>query len=178
MTLSGVIPYVGGLVASGIVGVGIQQVVDRRSATNRASAESPDFKRIDLAGRWFNVNESTIKGERVVNGGWVTVRQARNRLFLQNEIRSPENPDGGYLWRGELTIWDNQHLLGWYVAREPNVLSKGTFYYVLHATGTEMTGRWVGRSYDEGLISGNCCLARTESRAREISDGFVASRIE
>jgi hypothetical protein len=175
MTLNGVIPYVGGLIASGIVGVVIQQAVDRRSATKRASAESPGFRRIDLAGRWFNVNESTIKGQRVVNGSWVTVRQVRNRLFLQNETKSPENPDGGYLWRGELRIWDNQHLLGWYVAREPNVLSKGTFYYVLHATGTEMTGRWVGRSYDEGLISGNCCLARTEDRAREIAEEFVAS---
>jgi hypothetical protein len=176
MTLNGAIPYVSGLIASGIVGVVIQQVVDRRSAARRAHAESPGFRRLDLAGRWFNVNESTIKGKRVVNGSWVIVRQVRNRLFLQNETKSPENPDGGFLWRGELRIWDNQHLLGWYVAREPNVLSKGTFYYVLHATGAEMTGRWVGRSYDEGLVSGNCCLARTENRAREIADGFVASQ--
>jgi hypothetical protein len=172
MALSGAVPYIGGLIASGAVGVAIQQLVDRRSAAKRASAESPGFKRIDLAGRWFNVNESTIKGERIVNGGWVDIRQVRNCLFLHNETRSPENPDGGYLWRGELRIWDNQHLLGWYVAREPNVLSKGTFYYVLHATGAEMTGRWVGRSYDEGLISGNCCLARTEKRAREIAAEF------
>ena len=176
MTLNGAIPYVGGLIASGVVGVAIQQAVDRYSATKRARAESPGFKRIDLAGRWFNVNESIVKGKRVVNGSWVTVRQVRNRLFLQNETRSPENPDGGYLWRGELKIWDNQLLLGWYVAREPNVLSKGTFYYVLHATGTEMAGRWVGRSYDEGLITGNCCLARTEARAREIADDFIGSQ--
>ena len=100
-----------------------------------------------------------------MNGEVVNIRQDRNRLFLQNEARSLENPEGGYLWKGEIRIWDNQHLLGWYVAREPNVISKGTFYFVLHPNGGDMGGRWVGRSYDGDMSSGCCSMAREKKRA-------------
>ena len=40
--------------------------------------------------------------------------------------RSAQNERGGYLWRGELRLWDGQVLMGWYAAADGNVLSKGT----------------------------------------------------
>jgi hypothetical protein len=178
MLLGGVAPYVAGLVASGAVGVGIQHIVDARSAPSRARAASPDFARLKLDGSWHAIWESSIDGRTVINHETVSVRQVRNRLYLQNDTRSPENPEGGYLWRGELEVWDNQHLLGWYVAREPNVISKGTFYFVLHPNGRDMGGRWVGRSYDGEMIDGCCAMARDEQRAHVVIDELLAVRNE
>jgi hypothetical protein len=111
-----------------------------------------------------------------MNNEKVSVRQVRNRLFLQNEAISPDNPDGGYLWKGELEIWDNQHLLGWYVAREPNVISKGTIYFVLHSNGRDMGGRWVGRSYDGEMIEGCCAMARDKQRVHAVIRDLVKKR--
>jgi hypothetical protein len=56
--------------------------------------------------------------------------------------------DGGYLWRGELRLWDNELLMGWYAANDGAVRSKGTMYFVIHAHGINLLGRWVGMSYD------------------------------
>lgn len=167
-TLSTAAPYILGLLASGAVGVAIQQIVDRRSAASRARRESSDYRRLELGGDWYAMWESTIEGKTVMNGEPVEARQKRNIVYLRNTVRSDENPDGGFLWTGELRVWDNQHLLGWYVARESNVLSKGTFYYVLHPNGQHMSGRWVGRSYDGDMISGCCVLARSEENARKV----------
>lgn len=44
--------------------------------------------------------------------------------------------------------------MGWYVADEGAVRSKGTMYFVLHQHGLHMVGRWVGLSYDGPIISG------------------------
>ena len=75
--------------------------------------------------------------------------------------RSSENERGGYLWRGELRLWDGQVLMGWYAAADGNVLSKGTMFFVLHAHGEYAEGRWVGLSYDGPIVTGYAALART-----------------
>jgi hypothetical protein len=61
--------------------------------------------------------------------------------------------EGGYLWEGELRLWDNEILMGWYVAIEGAVRSKGTMYFVIHQHGANMTGRWVGLGYDGPIVS-------------------------
>jgi hypothetical protein len=175
MSLDSATLYIGGIIASGAVGAGIHQLVDQRNATNRARAVSPDFKRLKLDGSWFAVWESAVEGSKVINSEAVIVRQVRNKLYLQNTTRSPENPKGGYLWKGEIQVWDNQHLLGWYVAREPNVISKGTFYFVLHPNGQDMSGRWVGRSYDGEMIEGYCAMSRDKQSARAVVDNLVGN---
>ena len=38
--------------------------------------------------------------------------------------------------------------MGWYIADEGAVRSKGTLYFTLHQHGISATGRWVGLSYD------------------------------
>lgn len=70
--------------------------------------------------------------------------------------------EGGYLWQGELRIFDNEALIGWYVADEGAVRSKGSMYFALHQHGLHATGRWVGLSHDGPIVSGWAALARTE----------------
>jgi Glyoxalase-like domain len=52
--------------------------------------------------------------------------------------------DGSYRWRGELRLWDNEALIGWYRSTDAAVRSKGSLYLALHPHGTHAWGRWVG----------------------------------
>lgn len=70
--------------------------------------------------------------------------------------------EGGYLWRGEMKLWDNEILMGWYVADEGAVRSKGVMYFVLHQHGIHTAGRWVGLSYDGPIITGWGAMAHTK----------------
>ena len=81
---------------------------------------------------------------------------------------------GGYLWSGELRMWDPALLMGWYAAADGATRSKGTLYFVLHPHGQQMTGRWVGLSYDSDLATGWAALARTKTDARKTLDELRA----
>ena len=67
---------------------------------------------------------------------------------MDNVEKSSENKLGGYLWRRECKLYDNEHLLGHYLSREPNVISKSTIYFLLNRVGNFMVGKWVGCNYD------------------------------
>jgi hypothetical protein len=69
--------------------------------------------------------------------------------LIQVEATARGRPveEGGYLWRGELRLWDNEILMGWYAANDGSVRSKGTMYFVMHPHGISATGRWVGLIY-------------------------------
>ena len=84
--------------------------------------------------------------------------------------RSLSTADGGYHWRGELRLWDNQVLMGWYAANDQSVRSNGTMYFVLHPHGQQITGRWVGLSYDGKVVTGWGAMAHTELEARHLID--------
>jgi hypothetical protein len=58
--------------------------------------------------------------------------------------------------------------MGWYVGTENAVRSKGTMYFVLHQHGVNMTGRWVGLSYDGPIITGWGAIARSEEEVRTL----------
>lgn len=78
--------------------------------------------------------------------------------------------DGGYMWQGELRLWDNEIMMRWYVANEAAVRSKGTMYLVLHQHGTRMTGRWVGLCYDGPVVTGLGSIARSRDQALALMD--------
>ena len=92
--------------------------------------------------------------------------------LIQIEATARGRPveEGGYLWRGELRLWDNEILMGWYAANDASVRSKGTMYFVLHPHGIHATSRWVGLSYDGNIVTGWSSMARTEDEARQLVD--------
>jgi len=87
-------------------------------------------------------------------------------------------PAGGYLWCGELRIWDNEVLMGWYVADDGAVRSKGTMYFVLHPHGLHMVGKWVGLSYDGPLESGWGAMAQTKEVVLELVEHLKNGQID
>jgi hypothetical protein len=76
--------------------------------------------------------------------------------------------EGSYRWRGELRLWDNEALIGWYRSTDAAVCSKGSLYLALHPHGTYAWGRWVGMSYDGEVVTGWGAIARTEDEAHRV----------
>jgi transcriptional regulator with XRE-family HTH domain len=121
--------------------------------------------KINLAGAWWASWQTLKDGEEVVTLQEVRFRQEGDRIELETTTRGISVEEGGYHWRGELRIWDNEVLMGWYVATDGSVRSKGTMYFVLHPHGQRMSGRWVGMSYDGKIVTGWGAMARDADTA-------------
>src|SRR3954465_6025806 len=124
--------------------------------------------RVQLQGTWWAAWQTFSEGQQLIATQPVGLNQHGSRVQIEALERSAENERGGYLWRGELRVWDGQILMGYYAAADGNVRSKGTMYLVLHAQGDHAQGRWVGLSYDGPVISGYATLARSQEQAKTI----------
>src|SRR3954453_9002865 len=122
--------------------------------------------RVKLEGTWWTAWQTFNEGQQVIATQPVGLSQHGSTVQIEALERSAENERGGYLWRGELRLWDRQILMGYYAAADGNVRSKGTMYLVLHAQGDYAHGRWVGLSYDGPVVSGYGPLARTQDQAK------------
>ena len=131
---------------------------------------------IDLTGDWWT--------------GWQTYRDGVERLAVQPTHFAQEDDfievaasaraltddqGGGYLWRGELRLWDSELLMGWYAAADGAVRSKGTMYFVLSARGLPALGRWVGLSYDGKIVTGWAAIAQHEQQIPDLIRGLEDS---
>ncbi|MGH8903204.1 MAG: helix-turn-helix domain-containing protein [Egibacteraceae bacterium] len=121
---------------------------------------------LDLSGTWHGVWETTAEGEPNINTEVLRVEQGGNHIIMQNEAISPENPIGGYLWRGDCTLHDNAFLMGMYTATDPNDRQRGVMFFNIHRSGQFMVGRWVGCTYDTDLYDGLTVLAREREVAQ------------
>jgi transcriptional regulator with XRE-family HTH domain len=129
-----------------------------------------------LTGTWHAIWQTRVEGEESLDTEIVDIRQGRHHvLIMENQERSPENPIGSFLWRAECRVYDGHYLMGTYAAREPNIRSKGTLYFALHASGTFMLGRWAGVNYDSEMATGLSVLARDAQVARAKLEAQVAA---
>jgi transcriptional regulator with XRE-family HTH domain len=132
-------------------------------------AGTPDH-RVNLSGDWWSSWQTFKDGREVITVQPVHFAQRGELINWHAVDRGIDVVDGGYLWRGELRLWDNEILMGWYAADDGAVRSKGTVYFVLHPHGVSLTGRWVGLSYDGSIITGWGATAKTKEEARELID--------
>lgn len=122
--------------------------------------------RINLNGDWWASWQTSKDLEEVVTAQEVRITQQGELLTLHTTTRGIAVEDGGYHWHGELRLWDNQVLLGWYAADDGSIRSKGTMYFVLHPHGQLMHGRWVGLSHDGKIMTGWGSMAKSEEAVR------------
>ena len=122
---------------------------------------------LDLHGPWWACWQSFRDGEETMAIHRIEATQQGDILNLIAHERTRTVEEGGYLWTGELRLWDNEALIGWYRASEGAIRSKGSMYFALHAQGQHAIGRWVGLSYDSELETGFAVLARTEELLTE-----------
>jgi transcriptional regulator with XRE-family HTH domain len=124
--------------------------------------------RIDLTGEWWASWQTSKDSEEVITAQEVRLTQQRDLIDVQTLTRGISVEDGGYHWHGELRLWDNEIVMGWYAANDGSVRSKGTMYFVVHPHGVSMTGRWVGLSYDGKIMTGWGGVAHSEEEARRL----------
>jgi transcriptional regulator with XRE-family HTH domain len=125
--------------------------------------------RVGVSGEWWACWQTWNKGREILNPHIVRMRQSGDDIEIVAITRGTHEVDeGGHLWRGELRLWDNEILMGWYVADEGAVRSKGTMYFTMHQHGQKMSGRWVGLSYDGPIVSGWGAMARTGDEALRV----------
>jgi transcriptional regulator with XRE-family HTH domain len=129
-------------------------------------------QRVDVSGKWWSAWQTTKNGREMVTTQELNLHHHRDTVAVHALTRGVAVADGGYLWTGELRMWDHEILMGWYAAADGATRSKGTMYFVLHPHGQHMTGRWVGLSYDSNLATGWAALARTKTDARAVLDGL------
>lgn len=129
----------------------------------RRRSTSSGSRLMDLSGQWHAIWQTTVEGQPNINTEMVTITQSGTELVLQNEAKSLENPLGGYLWRSDAALVDNQYVLGSYAATEPRVSSRGTLYFVVNRSGTYLIGKWVGCNLDSNFTWGFGVLAQDKS---------------
>ena len=127
-------------------------------------------QQVDVSGRWWSAWQTSKAGREVVAVQELNLHHHRDTVAVHALTRGVAVAEGGYLWTGELRMWDHEILMGWYAAADGATRSKGTLYFVLHPHGQQMTGRWVGLSYDSNLATGWAALARTRTDARTVLD--------
>jgi transcriptional regulator with XRE-family HTH domain len=125
-------------------------------------------QRLQITGDWWAGWQTWKDGAPVHTSQPVQIRQRGTDLDIAALERGISAEEGGYLWRGQLRLWDNEILMGWYAADDHAVRSKGTLYLVIHPHGHQMRGRWVGLSYDGPIVSGWSAFARTEQEAQTL----------
>jgi len=132
-------------------------------------------QRLKITGDWWAGWQTWKDGQEVHTSQPIQIRQRGAELDIAALDRGITAEEGGYLWRGQLRLWDNEILMGWYAADDEAVRSKGTLYLVIHPHGHQIHGRWTGLSYDGPVQTGWSAIARTEDAAQQLlanlSDG-------
>lgn len=114
----------------------------------------------DLSGTWYAVWETIVEGKPSFDTEVLGVKQTGNRVAIENEAASPDNPTGAYLWSADCVLHDNAFLMGSYGAIDSNDRQRGVMFFNIHRSGQFMVGRWVGCTYDEDMFDGLTVIAR------------------
>lgn len=134
--------------------------------------------RINVTGDWWASWQTSKDSQEIVTAQEVHMEQRSDLVKVASTTRGIAVEDGGYMWNGELRLWDNEILMGWYVADEGAVRSKGTMYMVVHPHGVSMKGRWVGISYDGKIVTGWGAMGKSEEEARRLIEELKAEEAQ
>jgi transcriptional regulator with XRE-family HTH domain len=122
---------------------------------------------LDLSGIWWCAWQTWKDSVPRIDVHLLEVHQHGDLLQLDADRALPV-AEGSYRWRGEMRLWDNEALIGWYRSTDAAVRSKGSLYLALHPHGGYAWGRWVGMSYDGQVITGWGGMARSEEEAHKV----------
>jgi transcriptional regulator with XRE-family HTH domain len=129
-----------------------------------------------LDGTWWAAWQTFVRGEQVITSQPVALQQLGQTVRIEALELSTEKTIADYLWRGELRVWDNHILMGWYAATDENVRDKGTMFFVLHTHGDYAEGRWVGNSYDGPIVTGCAALAHSRDEVLATIEALIHAR--
>jgi transcriptional regulator with XRE-family HTH domain len=131
--------------------------------------------RVKLGGTWWASWQTFREGAEKIASQQVEIKQEGDRLQVATITRGLPEEVGGYHWSGELRLWDNEVLLGWYAASDGSIRSKGTMYFVLHPHGLNMSGRWTGLGYDGRIMTGWGSMGQTQEESEQTMARLISS---
>ena len=131
--------------------------------------------RVNLTGHWWASWQTSRSGTEKIATQEVEIKQEGSTLHVTTLTRGLSVEEGGYHWSGELRLWDNEILMGWYASNDGSIRSKGTMYFVLHPHGLNMSGRWVGLGYDDQIMTGFASMAHSREESEEAMTRLVHS---
>ncbi|WP_281211552.1 helix-turn-helix transcriptional regulator [Nocardia speluncae] len=134
------------------------------------AGESPGG--IDLSGDWCAAWQSQKDGVGRVDVHALTIGQQGEILSLNGSLARPVG-EGSVQWLGELRLWDNEALMGWYRTADGAVRSKGTIYFALHPHGQMAWGTWAGQSCEGLVIRGWGAIARDRDEVERVVHGLI-----
>lgn len=166
------------------VGVAIARAL--RMSVLELVGEGPS-QRVNLTGEWWMSWQTSSDGRDQVTAQTVQFMQQEDLITMQTTSRGTVDAgeggrvtltveDGGYHWHGELRLWDNRVLIGWYAANDGGVASKGSLYFGLGAHGDSALGMWTGMSRDGDLLSGWGALGKFEDQVVKIVRDLKVTR--
>ena len=132
--------------------------------------------RIKLSGEWWASWQTSRDGVEKIASQPVEIKQEGELLQVATVTRGLSEEEGGYHWSGELRLWDNEILMGWYAANDGSIRSKGTMYFVLHPHGLHMSGRWVGLGYDDRIMTGFASMGQTQEESESTMSSLIESQ--
>ncbi|MBC3191465.1 helix-turn-helix transcriptional regulator [Pseudonocardia sp. C8] len=132
--------------------------------------------RVTVTGEWWASWQTTRDGVEKIATQPVHMRQEGDLVHIAATQRGLSAEEGGYLWTGELRLWDNQVLTGWYAASDGAVRSKGTMFLAMHPHGIYMTGRWVGLGYDDEVMTGWASMGKTRDDSERAITELISTR--
>lgn len=113
-------------------------------------------RRVDLNGRWWATWQAGALRPGDVDFHLVEALSVGARVLLDNG------------WRGELEVFGNEVLIGWYRPPGQGTRTRQGVFLWLPAGGDYLYGRWTGVADNNTVTSGWCVLARDEAKSREI----------
>jgi transcriptional regulator with XRE-family HTH domain len=131
--------------------------------------------RVNLTGHWWASWQTSRSGTEKVATQEVEIKQEGSVLHIATLTRGLSVEEGGYHWNGELRLWDNEILMGWYASNDGSIRSKGTMYFVVHPHGLEMSGRWVGLGYDDQIMTGFASMAHSREESEQAMSQLIHS---
>lgn len=66
-------------------------------------------EKIDLSGKWYAIWQTTVEEKENINAELLQIKQKGDKITMESIEKSPENKLGGYLWRGQCKLYDNEH---------------------------------------------------------------------
>ena len=135
-------------------------------------------QRLKITGDWWAGWQTWKDRAEVHTCQQIQIKQRGADLDIAALDRGIGVEEGGYLWRGQLRLWDNEILMGWYAADDQAVRSKGTLYLVIHPHGHQIHGRWTGLSYDGPVQTGWSAITRSQDTAQQLLDTLTRSEAD
>lgn len=164
------------VLVSAFVGALISLLIQYFIGKFKFRQELKDNNNINISGDdWFAAWQTSVNKEEIINTERLIITQKGNTVKIKNSEKSPENPIGGYLWKGQSKLYFGRDLMGWYNAlKSENNTSKGIMFFCYNSPKKIFIGKWIGSSYDGPLSTGFGVISKDRKKSVDLLKNILS----